>query len=128
MSTSSNATAPDVTSCAVNIHFVVPGLFDEGQFAHRSQTAHRVLSAHILVLVCIWALYVNENLSLRTSFVCSGTVQVMMGGYLLTWVLLLLSPEHAADGLLHDYVFRDIVQVTHARSFFWQSPQLGGQA
>jgi hypothetical protein len=110
-SPASNVTAKD--KC-VSTRFPVP-MFAPGEYPRKSQQAHSVLGMILLLMVLVWLMHITQCRtplrSLDTAYKWSGSLQILLGAYLLCWCFVFLKPDHLDE--LFSYSTRDLLQIQH---------------
>ena len=108
---SSNLTEGDTCQ---PLTFHVDGLWDAGEYAARSTSAHIVVGSLLSLGILGWMLYVFQQLRLERAFVIGGMALMLGSGYLGVWVLFLAArPSRIASGLNWSFAKRDLVQQQH---------------
>lgn len=109
MNATGNATASECSP----VLFYVDGLWGPGQYARRSESAHKIVGLLLVVGVFGWMAYVFDLASLDRAFLASGLSLASAGLYLGLWVLIFAAPGHVADGRSWSFASRDLVQQQH---------------
>lgn len=82
------------------------------EYSHAQEEIHRVFGVTVLVMVGLWFGQIAGKLEKTFVFLWSGRCQLFMGGFLILWLFLLMSPLHAGSTLI-TYVWADWQQQQH---------------
>jgi hypothetical protein len=88
---------------------------DGSSYHTSSDEAHIILGVLLLCMVFAWAGLVMDFIRIRTAARISGTCQMMMGVYLMSWCFFFMFPTTEMEKLrqLWEYSTRDMLQLQH---------------
>ena len=84
---------------------------EQNTYGARSDEAHIVLGVILLLLVATWTMYICEYIRIRTAYITSSILQIVMGTYLLLWVFIFMAPSNLPA--LYAYSTKDLLQIQH---------------